>query len=160
MIHSIGVIVGSKSDVPKLEKGLLLLDKFGIPYRLAICSAHRDPDRLKETVAAWEADGVGVFIAAAGLAAHLPGVTASLTTKPVIGLPLNAALDGLDSLLSVVQMPPGIPVATVGVDNSGNAAVLAAEILALGDKDLAARISDYRRAEREKAREDDAALGR
>lgn len=159
MAFSVGVIVGSKSDLSKLEKGLEILAGLSVQYKLSVCSAHRDPERLRETVARWELDGVRVFIAAAGLAAHLPGVLASLTLKPVIGVPLDAALGGLDSLLAIVQMPPGVPVATVGVDNARNAAILAAEILALGDEKLDERLSRLRQDAREKAREDNGALG-
>lgn len=160
MTVRVGVIAGSKSDIPKLERGLGVLNELGIAFRLAICSAHRDPDRLKSTISEWEAEGVAVFIAAAGLAAHLPGVTASLTLKPVIGVPLDASLGGLDALLSIVQMPPGIPVATVGVGNAANAAILAAEIVGLTDKEVAVKLLAYREAAREKARRDDEELGR
>jgi phosphoribosylaminoimidazole carboxylase PurE protein len=154
----VGVIAGSKSDIPKLEKGFAVFDELGIAYRTAICSAHRDPERLKATIAEWESEGVAVFIAAAGLAAHLPGVVASHTLRPVIGVPLDAALSGLDSLLSIVQMPPGIPVATVGVGNIVNAVVLSAEIIALSDSQVAERLAQMRGRAREKAREDDSAL--
>ncbi len=156
----VGIVAGSKSDIPKLERGLGVLNELGIAYRIAICSAHRDPERLKSTISEWETEGVSVFIAAAGLAAHLPGVTAAMTLKPVIGVPLDAAMDGLDALLSIVQMPPGVPVATVGVGNSANAAILAAQIISLTDEDVATKLRAYRIAARDKAREENEALGR
>ena len=159
MALSVGIFVGSGSDVPKLEKGIEILRQLGIAHRLSVCSAHRDLERLRETVAAWEKEGAKVFIAAAGLAAHLPGVIASLSLRPVIGVPLSAAMNGLDSLLSVVQMPGGIPVASGGVDNAVNAAVLAAEILALEDSRLYEKLSDYRDALRRKSLEDNEKLG-
>jgi len=124
-----------------------LLDKFQIPYRQEISSAHRQPDKTRKIVKEAEEDGVEVIIAAAGMAAHLPGVVASLTTLPVIGVPLpGSALSGVDSLYSIVQMPAGIPVACMAVGSHGakNAAVLAAEILALKDDSLKARLKSYR----------------
>ena len=142
------VLTGSASDLPVAEQALPLLERFGIPARVEVCSAHRQPDRLRRLVAGAERDGVAVFIAAAGMAAHLPGVVASLTARPVIGVPLvSGPLGGVDALLSIVQMPPGVPVATVAVGAAGarNAAVLAARILALGDADVAARLAAYRR---------------
>ncbi len=154
----VGVLAGSKSDAPKLEKGLKILDELGIAYRVSYCSAHRDPERLKTTVAKWEEEGAIAFICAAGLAAHLPGVTASMTLKPVIGVPLDAALGGLDSLLSIVQMPPGVPVAAVGVDNAKNAAFLAAQIAALIDPEAGERLANYRTQAREAARRDDESM--
>jgi len=156
----VGVIAGSKSDIPELQKGFAVFDELGVAYRIAICSAHRDPERLKATIAEWEGAGAAVFIAAAGLAAHLPGVIASHTVKPVIGVPLEAALSGLDSLLSIVQMPPGVPVATVGVGNVVNAVVLSAEILAVSNAKIAERLAQMRVSAREKARGDDSALAR
>lgn len=154
----VGVLAGSKSDAPKLEKGLKLLDELGIAYRVSYCSAHRDPERLKTTVAKWEEEGAIAFICAAGLAAHLPGVVASMSLKPVIGVPLDAALGGLDSLLSIVQMPPGVPVATVGVDNARNAAVLAAQIAALIDPETGERLAKFKADAREAARLDDESM--
>lgn len=151
----VGVIAGSKSDLPVLEKGLTALDELGISYRVSVCSAHRDPSRLRAIIADWESGGVKIFIAAAGLAAHLPGVIAALTQKPVIGIPINAALSGFDSLLSIVQMPPGVPVATVGVDNSKNAAILAARILALSDDALLKELDKLSARVREDARAED-----
>jgi len=155
----VGVFAGSKSDIPRLEKGLGILDELGISYRLTICSAHRDPERLRESVKVCEKEGAVVYIAVAGLAAHLPGVIASMTIKPVIGVPIDAALGGLDSLLSIVQMPPGVPVAAVGVDNSRNAALLAAEIIATSDGNVAEKLSLFREKARDSARADNQAQG-
>ena len=143
------ILVGSASDLPVTEGALPLLERFGLPCRVEVASAHRQPERLRRLVAAAERAGVEVFIAAAGMAAHLPGVVASLTARPVIGVPVAAgALAGIDALLSMVQMPPGVPVATVAIGPAGarNAAVLAARILALGDAAVAARLRAYRRA--------------
>ena len=144
----VAVLMGSKSDLPVLEKTLEVLDRLGIPHEVKITSAHRTPDATHRYVRDAEARGCAVFIAAAGLAAHLAGTVAGLTLRPVIGIPLDAGpLKGMDSLLSTVQMPGGIPVATVAIGSTGakNAAHLAAQILALGDPGLAARL----RAERE-----------
>ena len=142
------IFVGSVSDLPVVEAALPLLERFGLPVRVEVASAHRQPDRLRRLVAAGERAGVEVFIAAAGMAAHLPGVVASLTARPVIGVPIaSGPLAGIDALLSMVQMPPGVPVATVAVGAAGarNAAVLAARILALRDAAVASRLTAYRR---------------
>ncbi len=125
------VIAGSKSDQRIVEKTTAVLDEHGIKYAVAYASAHIDPDKVKEIAITSSAK---VFICIAGLAAALPGVVASHTTKPVIGVPVNAALGGLDSLLSIVQMPKGVPVATVGIDNGANAAHLAIRILGVANK--------------------------
>jgi phosphoribosylaminoimidazole carboxylase PurE protein len=141
------VLVGSASDLPVVEPLGPLLGRFGIGHRVEVCSAHRQPEQLRRLVATAEKEGFAVFIAAAGLAAHLPGVVASLTDRPVIGVPVAAGtLGGLDALLSIVQMPPGVPVATVAIGPGGakNAAVLAARILALSDREVAARLAAYR----------------
>ncbi len=127
----VGVIFGSSSDITVMKKTVETLRKNGVKAIPAILSAHRMPDLLKEKIKQMEESGVEVFIAGAGLAAHLPGVIASHTVKPVIGVPVNAALEGADALLSIVQMPPGIPVACVGIGRGENAAVLAVQILAL-----------------------------
>ena len=124
----VAVIVGSRRDLPVAEKAVKVLEEHGIEYDVKVLSAHRNPKELEEYVASTDAS---VFIAMAGLAAHLPGFIASRTDKPVIGVPLNVALGGLDSLLSIVQMPRGVPVATVGIDNAENAAYLAIRILKL-----------------------------
>jgi len=142
------IVTGSASDLPVVEQAQPLLDRFGIPHRLEVCSAHRQPDRLRRLIAEAEKGGAQVVIAAAGMAAHLPGVVASLTGLPVIGVPIaSGPLAGVDALLSIAQMPPGVPVATVAVGAAGarNAAVLAARILALADPGVAGRLAEYRR---------------
>lgn len=141
------IILGSKSDMEITKECGELLDKFQIPYKQEISSAHRQPEKTRKIVTEAEENGVEVIIAAAGMAAHLPGVVASMTTLPVIGVPLpGSALSGVDSLYSIVQMPAGIPVAcmTIGSHGAKNAAILAAEILALGDDSLKAKLKSYR----------------
>jgi phosphoribosylaminoimidazole carboxylase PurE protein len=153
----VGFLVGSKSDLKFVEKGLRLLEEFGIPYDLQVISAHRTPDRAAQYAQDAEAAGLKVIIAAAGAAAHLAGAIASRTTLPVIGVPIpSSELKGLDSLLSTVQMPSGIPVATVAIGESGavNAAVLTAEILALSDSHLTDRLRQYRKQLAEKVAKD------
>jgi 5-(carboxyamino)imidazole ribonucleotide mutase len=143
----VAVLMGSDSDLPVLASTLDVLDRLGIPCEVKITSAHRTPAATHAFVKDADARGCGVFIAAAGLAAHLAGTVAGLTLKPVIGIPLDAGpLNGMDSLLSTVQMPAGIPVATVAIGNAGakNAGYLAAQILALADPDLARRLGDER----------------
>ncbi|MGH2407472.1 MAG: 5-(carboxyamino)imidazole ribonucleotide mutase [Candidatus Limnocylindrales bacterium] len=141
----VAIVVGSRSDVPVLEAATATLDELGVHHELRVISAHRAPALLESYVADAERRGVDVFIAAAGLAAHLPGVIASKTTRPVIGVPLKGGvMDGLDALLSIVQMPKGVPVASVGVGNATNAALLAAQILAVADPALAARLNAHR----------------
>jgi 5-(carboxyamino)imidazole ribonucleotide mutase len=136
------VIMGSDSDLPVLEPAFKRLKDFGIPFEAHVMSAHRTPARAADFAANARSNGFGVIIAAAGKAAHLAGVLAAHTTLPVIGIPLKSStLDGLDALLSTVQMPAGIPVATVAIDGADNAAILAAQILALGDDTLAEKIS-------------------
>ena len=133
--------MGSESDVKIAEKAVNVLKEFGVEFEVRVASAHRTPELVEEIVKNSKAD---VFIAIAGLAANLPGVIASLTTKPVIAVPVDAKLNGLDALLSSVQMPPGVPVATVGVDRGENAAILALEILALKDENIAKKLAEYR----------------
>ena len=143
----VAVLMGSDSDLPVLESTLDVLDRLGIPSEVKITSAHRTPAATHAFVKDADARGCGVFIAAAGLAAHLAGTVAGLTLKPVIGIPLDAGpLNGMDALLSTVQMPAGIPVATVAIGKAGakNAGYLAAQILALADPDLARRLGDER----------------
>jgi 5-(carboxyamino)imidazole ribonucleotide mutase len=141
----VGVVGGSRSDFPVLEQAAALLDRLGVPSELRVVSAHRSPDLLYRYAEAARGRGIRVIIAGAGGAAHLPGMLAAKTSLPVIGVPMpTKALDGLDSLLSIVQMPRGIPVATVAIGNGENAALLAVEILALGDPALAARLDAYR----------------
>ena len=141
------VIMGSKSDQPTMSKGTEILDKFKIPYRKEICSAHRNPEKTKILAKSAEKEGVKVIIAGAGMSAHLPGVIASYTTLPVIGVPLNASpLSGIDSLFSMVQMPSGVPVATMAIGEAGakNAAILAIQILALSDEKLKKRLEKFK----------------
>ncbi len=137
----VSIIIGSKSDQELGDKAKQILDDFQIPHDLQVISAHRNPEKLADYV---KQSPSQVFIAIAGLAAALPGAVASHTIKPVIGVPKEVKLGGLDSLLSIVQMPTGVPVATVGIDGSKNAALLAAEILALNDPELADRLHQYR----------------
>jgi 5-(carboxyamino)imidazole ribonucleotide mutase len=142
---TVAVICGSRSDLPALKGCFDQLDAYGIGWEASVISAHRQPETLHEYVAQAEQAGVKVYVAAAGLAAHLPGVLASITARPVIGIPLDAGgMGGQDALLSIAQMPPGVPVATVAVGGSKNAAHLAARILALSDQDVAARVAIQR----------------
>lgn len=138
---AVAVIAGSKSDQAITDEASKILTELGVQHEVKFLSAHRNPEGLKDYVTHSSAK---VFIAVAGLAAHLPGVTASMTIRPVIGVPVNVKLNGLDSLLSIVQMPPGVPVASVGVDNARNAGILAAEILALTDSEVAEKINKMR----------------
>ncbi len=141
----VAIIFGSQSDKPIMKKAADVFREFGVPFSAHVLSAHRVPELLKETLQALEADGVEVVVAGAGLAAHLPGVIASLTTVPVIGVPLTSGgLGGLDALLSIVQMPKPIPVATVGVDNAANAAYLACEMLSLKYPEMKQKIVAFR----------------
>ena len=138
--------MGSTSDLPILRKAAEFLDSMEVPFEMNALSAHRTPAEV-ETFARGAADrGLEVIIAAAGMAAALPGVIAAMTTVPVIGIPINSTLDGNDALLSIVQMPPGVAVATVGINGGLNAAILAVQILSLGDKELAGRFAAYRAA--------------
>ena len=138
------IILGSKSDRDIAKKTIAIFDKFGIDYAITVASAHRTPGRVIEVVEEAHKNNVKVFIAVAGLAAHLPGVVAAHTTKPVIGVPVNAQLDGNDSLLSIVQMPPGIPVACVGIGRGDNVGILAIQIMAANNKEMEAKLADYR----------------
>lgn len=141
----VAVVMGSDSDLPVVKKAFAVLDDFGVSYDAALASAHRTPEKLSRFVADEEKKGASVFIAGAGMAAALPGVVASLTTKPVVGIPLSGAkLDGMDALLSIVQMPSGMPVATVAIDGAKNAALLAIQMGALSDEGLAAKYRTYR----------------
>ncbi len=140
----VGIILGSISDKEIGKKCSETLEKLGIKYKITVASAHRTPERVKSIVKEYEKKGVKVFIGIAGLSAALPGIIASLTTKPVIGVPTDAALGGLDALLSMSQMPSGVPVAAVGVNNGKNAALLAAEIIAVSDKEIEEKIKEYR----------------
>ena len=141
----VSVVLGSDSDREVGDKSVATLDDFGVEYELVVYSAHRDPDGLKKYV---DSSDASIFIAVAGLSAALPGAIASHTVRPVIGVPKEAKLGGLDSLLSIVQMPPGVPVACVGVDNARNAALLAIEVLALNDEGLRKKLEEYREKRR------------
>ena len=143
----VGIIMGSKSDEPIMQKAIPILEEFGIPYEMTVSSAHRNPDRTGEFARTAEARGLKVIIAGAGLAAALPGVMAAHTTLPVIGVPVaSGALNGIDSLYAIVQMPPGVPVACVGIDNARNAAVLAAQIIAQTDAGVKEKLDAYKKA--------------
>lgn len=147
----VGIIMGSTSDLEIMSAAFAVLDDFGVPYEKKVISAHRAPALLAEYASTARDRGVDVIIAGAGGAAHLPGVTAAFTTIPVIGVPINGkAFGGMDALLSIVQMPSGIPVATVGVNGAKNAALLAVSILSLGSKDLTDKLADFRAKQTEK----------
>lgn len=144
------IIMGSKSDYPVVQKAEAMLEKFGVEYETRIISAHRTPRQAEEFASNAEANGFGVIIAAAGKAAHLAGVLAATTPLPVIGIPMKSStLDGLDSLLSVVQMPKGVPVATVAIDGAENAAILAVQMLAAADPQLRQKIKDFKKQQEE-----------
>ena len=144
-MKKVGIIMGSDSDLPVVQKAADVLSDFGVPYEIHIYSAHRTPVEAREFSTTAKEKGFGVIIAAAGMAAHLAGAMAAGTTLPVIGIPIRSEqLGGLDALLSTVQMPSGIPVATVAIDGAKNAAVLAVEILALGDEELSAKLEKFR----------------
>ena len=143
-MKKVGIVMGSASDLPVVKKAQEVLASLGIPNEMHIYSAHRTPVEAREFAETAREKGFGVLIAAAGMAAHLAGAIAAGTTLPVIGIPINSSLNGLDALLATVQMPSGIPVATVAVDGAKNAAWLAAEILAVTDADLAQKIADAR----------------
>lgn len=136
--------MGSVSDLPVMNKAAQFLDEMEIPFEMNALSAHRTPEEVERFARGAEGRGIRVIIAAAGMAAHLCGVIASMTTLPVVGVPIAASLDGIDALLAIVQMPPGIPVATVGINGAQNAAILAAQMLALSDPALARRMADYK----------------
>jgi 5-(carboxyamino)imidazole ribonucleotide mutase len=136
--------MGSTSDLSVMKKAADLLNDFGIPFEMNALSAHRTPREVEVFASSARENGVQVIIAAAGMAAHLPGVIASMTTIPVIGVPINASIGGMDALLAIVQMPPGIPVATVGINGSLNAAILAVQMLAIGDEKLISKLERYK----------------
>lgn len=150
MTPKVSIIMGSTSDLPVMEKAALFFDEMEIPFEINALSAHRTPEAV-EAFAKGAADrGVQVIIAGAGMAAALPGVVAASTTLPVIGVPIKGMLDGLDALLSIVQMPPGIPVATVGVNGALNAAILATQMISLGEPALATRLTTYKEGLKDK----------
>ena len=144
MTPQVSIIMGSVSDLPVMNKAAQFLDEMEIPFEMNALSAHRTPEEVERFARGAEGRGIRVIIAAAGMAAHLCGVIASMTTLPVVGVPIAASLDGIDALLAIVQMPPGIPVATVGINGAQNAAILAAQMLAISDTKLAARLADYK----------------
>ena len=140
----VSIIMGSTSDLPVMEKACKWLEEQEIPFEMNALSAHRTPDAVEQFAKGAKARGIKVIIAAAGMAAALPGVIAASTTLPVIGVPIKGMLDGLDAMLSIIQMPPGIPVATVGVNGAMNAAILAMEMIALTDEQVAQRLAEYK----------------
>ena len=144
MTPIVSIIMGSTSDLPVMDKAAKLLDEMEIPFEINALSAHRTPAEVEQVAASAQGRGIKVIIAAAGMAAALPGVIAANTTLPVIGVPIKGMLDGLDALLSIVQMPPGIPVATVAVNGAMNAAILAVQMLALTDSAVADRLANYK----------------
>ncbi|PJI06958.1 MULTISPECIES: 5-(carboxyamino)imidazole ribonucleotide mutase [Clostridium] len=146
----VAIIFGSKSDTEKMKGAANALKEFDIEYKAYVLSAHRVPEKLTEVIKSLENDGFECIIAGAGLAAHLPGVIASQTTLPVIGVPINAALDGLDALFSIVQMPKNIPVATVGINNSYNAGMLAVQILSIKYPEIKEKLVKFRQDMKEK----------
>ena len=153
----VSIIMGSTSDLPVMQKACQLLNYMQVPFEVNALSAHRTPEAVEQFARDAKDRGLRVIIAAAGMAAALPGVIAASTTLPVIGVPIKGMLDGLDALLSIIQMPPGIPVATVGVNAAQNAAILAIEMLALSDEGIAQRLTDYKlglKAKIEKANRD------
>ena len=140
----VSIIMGSTSDLPVMEKAAKLLDEMKVPFEMNALSAHRTPEAVEDFAKNAKERGIQVIIAAAGMAAHLPGVIAASTTVPVIGVPIKSTLEGMDALLAIVQMPPGIPVATVGINAAMNAAILAVQMLSLADADLADRFATYK----------------
>lgn len=144
MKPKVSIIMGSTSDLPVMKKAADFLNDMEIPFEINALSAHRTPSEVEQFAKNAETRGIQVIIAAAGMAAHLPGVIASMVKIPVIGVPIKASLDGLDALLAIVQMPPGIPVATVGIDGAQNAAILAAQILATADSELGGKLANFK----------------
>lgn len=158
MTPIVSIIMGSTSDLPVMEKAAKFLDDMDVPFEMNALSAHRTPAEVESFARNAKARGIRVIIAGAGMAAALPGVIAASTTVPVIGVPIKGMLDGLDAMLSIIQMPPGIPVATVGVNGAQNAAILAVEMLALADEALAKRLEQYKDSLKEKIVEANAEL--
>lgn len=144
MTPKVSIIMGSTSDLKVMEKAAQFLNDMEIPFEMNALSAHRTPDQVEKFAKSAAERGIEVIIAGAGMAAHLPGVIAAMTALPVIGVPINASLDGMDALLAIVQMPPGIPVATVGINNATNAAILAAQIMANGDSEVKEKLVNYK----------------
>lgn len=157
MTPVVSIIMGSTSDLPIMEKAAAYLNEMQIPFEMNALSAHRTPEAVEKFARGAKERGIKVIIAAAGMAAHLPGVIAAMTTVPVIGVPVKSGMEGMDALLAIVQMPPGIPVATVGINAAQNAAILASQILAVADAQIAERVAAYKeglKAKIEKANED------
>jgi 5-(carboxyamino)imidazole ribonucleotide mutase len=148
----VGIIMGSESDLKIMKDAAEMLEEFGVPYELTVVSAHRTPGRMVEYASSARKRGLRVIVAGAGGAAHLPGMVASLTSLPVIGVPVKStnSIDGWDSVLSILQMPAGVPVATVALDGARNAGILAAQIIASTDKELAKRLDNFKRTLQEK----------
>jgi len=158
-MKKVGIIMGSDSDLPIVRKAMDTLAAFGVPYEVHVYSAHRTPDEAGEFAARARANGFGVLIAAAGMAAHLAGAIAARTSLPVIGIPCkSSALDGMDALLSTVQMPSGVPVATVAINGAANAALLAIQILGVTDEELAAKLDEKKAKDAAAVLQKDAAL--
>ncbi|MFH2095129.1 MAG: 5-(carboxyamino)imidazole ribonucleotide mutase [Bacteroidota bacterium] len=150
MNPKVSIIMGSTSDWPVMEKSAVLLNEFEIPFEVNALSAHRTPEKVEEFARNASGRGIQVIIAGAGMAAHLPGVIAAMTPLPVIGVPIKSSLEGLDAILSILQMPPGIPVATVSLNGAQNAGILAAQIMACADSGLAKKVIAYKEALKEK----------
>ena len=155
----VAIVMGSQSDMPVVEKAISKLEEFGVDVKIMVCSAHRTPERAAEFAKNAKEDGVDVIIAAAGKAAHLPGVLAAFTTLPIIGIPIKSSfMDGMDSLLSIVQMPTGVPVATVGVNGAENAAILAVQIMAGKYDELSTKLTAFKKDMAEKVIASDKAI--
>ncbi len=144
MTTKVSIIMGSTSDLPVMEEAAKILNDMQIPFEINALSAHRTPEKVEEFAKGAKDRGIKVIIAGAGMAAHLPGVIAAMTPIPVIGVPIKASLDGMDSLLAIVQMPPGIPVATVGINGARNAGILAAQMIATGDEAVMQKTIDFK----------------
>jgi 5-(carboxyamino)imidazole ribonucleotide mutase len=150
MVPKVSIIMGSTSDLDVMAKAAKLLDEFEIPFEMNALSAHRTPEEVEVFAKGAKNRGIKVIIAGAGMAAHLPGVIAAMTPVPVIGVPINASLSGFDSILAILQMPPGIPVATVAVNGAMNAAILAVQMMATGDEKLMQKLLDYKESLKQK----------
>lgn len=150
MLPKVSIIMGSTSDLDVMEKAARLLDEFEVPFEMNALSAHRTPDEVERFAKGARDRGIQVIIAGAGMAAHLPGVIAAMTPLPVIGVPINASLSGFDSILAILQMPPGIPVATVAVNGAMNAAILAVQMMATGNDALMQKLIDYKESLKQK----------
>jgi 5-(carboxyamino)imidazole ribonucleotide mutase len=158
MEPKVSIIMGSTSDLKVMEKAAQLFEEFEIPFEINALSAHRTPDEVEVFAKGAKDRGIKVIIAGAGMAAHLPGVVAAMTPLPVIGVPINASLSGFDSIMAIVQMPPGIPVATVAVDGAMNAAILAVQMMATGDEVLMQKMVEYKQKLKQKIVEANKAL--